>query len=49
LNCDVAWILETIQLSEVPKSARAPVSGWMNAMLMGLLLTLPALLLPALP
>src|SRR5580700_5414513 len=30
LYCGVAWIVLTIQLSAVPKSARAPVSGWMK-------------------
>ena len=34
LYCDVAWIVLTIQLSEVPKSARSPVSGWMKPITM---------------
>src|SRR6202044_3246122 len=50
LNCDVALISLTIQLSEVPKSASAPVSGWMKATAMSLvvpvLLVEPPLLLP---
>src|ERR1700689_1726175 len=50
LYCDVALIWLTIQLSEVPKSASAPVSGWMKATAMSLvvpvLLVEPALLLP---
>ena len=35
LYCGVAWIVLTIQLSEVPKSASAPVSGWMKPITMG--------------
>ncbi len=34
LYCGVAWIVLTIQLSEVPKSASAPVSGWMKPITM---------------
>src|SRR3984957_12229725 len=50
LNCDVPLISLRIQLSEVPKSARAPVSGWMKATEMSLvvpvLLVEPPLLAP---
>ena len=35
LYCGVAWIVLMIQLSEVPKSASAPVSGWMKPITMG--------------
>ena len=35
LNCDVAWIVLTIQLSEVPNSPSGPVSGWMKPITMG--------------
>src|SRR5580698_2041047 len=38
LNCEVALILPRSQLSEVPKSARSPVSGWMKAIVMSLVL-----------
>src|SRR5580693_1795960 len=38
LYCEVAWILPSSQLSEVPKSARSPVSGWMKAIEMSLVL-----------
>ena len=35
LNCDVAWIVLMIQLSEVPNSPSGPVSGWMKPITMG--------------
>ena len=35
LNCDVAWIVLTIQSSEVPNSPSGPVSGWMKPITMG--------------